>query len=344
MSVTSLKVDDPDWLEAEIARLTSRPYPVIGVPMYLATEDLTLPESGVIAAVQEDDILAEAFEAAIETLQARRGPAGAARHRERRRGAGRALLSGPAVLDPGRGFGRLRGAVMPLLAPSLPMPASEEAADLSARLRAGQTMRAINFHSTPRARAAEYRALLGAASQAPGVRPFAGPDALFAGSGTRCVVPILFEGFRNNFDVLLPILEQHGLKGWFFVPPAFLNTPPAEQRAFAARQSLHDPTDDYPGERIALGWEELREVRRRGHFAACHTRNHTALDAETPDAVLTEEIVLAAEEMADGLGERVDTFCYLRGAPAGLNPRSDRMLVAAGFRFLLSNLRLQKLQ
>ena len=205
-------------------------------------------------------------------------------------------------------------------------------------------MRAINFHSTPRSRAAEYRAQIAATCRAFPAQPFPGSDVLFARARLACAVPLLFEGFRDNFDVILPILEEHGLKGWFFVPPAFLSTPPAEQRAFAARQALHYPVDDYPGERIALSWEELREARRRNHLVACHTRNHTALGAETPDAVLHEEIVLASEELADGLGARVDTFCYLRGAEIGVSPRADRMLVEAGFRFLLSNLKLQKLQ
>ena len=233
---------------------------------------------------------------------------------------------------------------MPRLASPLPDPTPEAAGDISTRLRAGRGMRAINFHSTPRAHEAGYRSQIAAACGSRQAPPFAGPDALFAGNGARCLLPILFEGFRDNFDVAMPILEEHGQRGWLFVPPAFVNTPPAEQRAFAGRQSLRYPVDEYPGERIAMDWDELREARRRGHFVACHTRSHTALDPRTPDAVLSQEITLAAEEMADGLGARVDSFCYLRGAPAGLNPRADRMLVAAGFRFLLSNLKLQKLR
>ena len=71
-----LKVDDADWLEAEIARLTARPYPVIGVPMYLTTEDLTLPATSPMVSDAENDRLAEAFDKAVETLQARRGPLG----------------------------------------------------------------------------------------------------------------------------------------------------------------------------------------------------------------------------------------------------------------------------
>ena len=60
--------------------------------------------------------------------------------------------------------------------------------------------------------------------------------------------------------------------------------------------------------------------------------------------MLHEEIVVAKEELEQGLGAAVDTFCYLYGAEYGLNPRSDALLMQSGFRYLFSNFRLQKLQ
>jgi len=54
--------------------------------------------------------------------------------------------------------------------------------------------------------------------------------------------------------------------------------------------------------------------------------------------------VVAKEELEQGLGAAVDTFCYLYGAEYGLNPRADALLMSSGFRYLFSNFRLQKLQ
>ena len=119
--------------------------------------------------------------------------------------------------------------------------------------------------------------------------------------------------------------------------------PARRQRIFAARHQLHYGPDEYPGERIALNWGELRDARARGHLVACHSRNHTALFPDTPDDVLHDEIVMAKQELEDGLGAEVDTFCYLYGAEYGLNPRADALLVQAGFRYLFSNFRLQRL-
>ena len=61
-------------------------------------------------------------------------------------------------------------------------------------------------------------------------------------------MPVLFEGFRDNVDVMLPILEEFGFKGWFFVPSAFPAVVPDVQRSYAKAHKLHLPArDEYPG-------------------------------------------------------------------------------------------------
>ncbi|WDR01331.1 polysaccharide deacetylase family protein [Devosia algicola] len=88
----------------------------------------------------------------------------------------------------------------------------------------------------------------------------------------------------------------------------------------------------------------LRDAKARGHFFSCHSRNHTALHPDTPEDILYDEIVVSKQEIEDGLGASVDTFCYLYGAEYGLNPRADELVMQAGYRYLFSNFRLQKLQ
>ena len=228
----------------------------------------------------------------------------------------------------------------------LPRSPTQTAAELAAGFRTGRAIHLINYHATPGTCAQEYRDQIAAcpgrfASLAEG-----GIDGLMAGkSGDKPVLaPILFEGFRDNYDVLLPILEEFGFAAWFFIPSHFLNVPARRQRIFAARHNLHYGPDEYPGDRIALSWAELRDAHARGHFVACHSRNHTALHPDTPDDVLHDEIVVAKQELEDGLGAEVNTFCYLYGAEYGLNSRADAMLIKAGYRYLFSNFRLQRLQ
>lgn len=227
----------------------------------------------------------------------------------------------------------------------LPRSPAQTAAELAAGFRSGRAIHLINYHATPSTHRDQYRAQIAAFAGRFDSLARRGIEGLMSGGGARPVLaPILFEGFRDNHDVLLPILEEHGFAGWFFVPSHFPNVAPRRQRIFAARHSLHYGADEYPGDRIALSWPELRAAHGRGHLVACHSRNHTALHPDTPDDVLHDEIVVAKRELEDGLGAEVDTFCYLYGAEYGLNPRADAMLIAAGFRYLFSNFRLQRLQ
>lgn len=227
----------------------------------------------------------------------------------------------------------------------LPRTPSETAAELAAGFRTGRAIHLINYHATPSTRRDEYRRELDACQGRFRSLAEVGIDGLMVPNGGRPVlVPILFEGFRDNYDVLLPILEEFGFAGWFFIPSHFPNVDPKRQRIFAARHHLHYGPDEYEGERIAVTYAELRDAAARGHFMACHSRNHTALRPDTTDAVLTDEIVAAKAEMEAGLGAEVNTFCYLYGAEYGLNPRADDLLIASGYRYLFSNFRLQRLQ
>ena len=229
----------------------------------------------------------------------------------------------------------------------LPRSPTETAAELAQGLRSGRVFRLINFHATPSAKRAHYqREIAACAGRFSSLSATALHRVMSGGEMPEkpMLLPILFEGFRDNYDVILPILEEHGFKGWFFVPSHFLNVPTRHQRIFAARHALDYGPDEYVGDRIALNWTELRDAHARGHLVACHSRNHTALHPDTPDDVLHDEIVVAKEELEQGLGAAVDTFCYLYGAEYGLNPRADALLMRSGFRYLFSNFRLQKLQ
>ena len=77
---------------------------------------------------------------------------------------------------------------------------------------------------------------------------------------------------------------------------------------------------------------------------ACHTRTHNAVAPDTPRAVLHDEIVASKAEMEAELGAAVEIFCWLEGAAIGVNAEADAMLRDAGFQYLVSNFKIQKLQ
>ena len=85
------------------------------------------------------------------------------------------------------------------------------------------------------------------------------------------------DGLRSNYDVATPLLEDFGFRDWFFVPLQFIDTPVSEQVPFARAHQIFPAMPSADG-RLAMGWDEVRDLRRRGHVIGCHTRTHKRLD------------------------------------------------------------------
>ncbi len=221
----------------------------------------------------------------------------------------------------------------------------ESAAEFEKRLAKGPMIRAVNFHSTPRARAGEYEEQLKRLS-----RSFSSVNEdeldLYLATGRwnkskPGVIIAIYEGYRNGYDVLLPLLERYGLIGWFFVITGFVKAPPAEQLAFAGSHSIYMATREYADGRYALSWSELREIDRK-HVVACHTRSHIFL-APLDSAARESEIVGSHRDLVEHLGHPVRSFASFGGPPYGQGPSTDRLVDNAGFQFVFSNLKIHRL-
>jgi hypothetical protein len=325
-----------DGLVANPDRLETVNYAEMGVPTFLVGEDATALATPAMPDGPPTDSLGQHF-AALASALASRKPVleidDVAKLLE--------LLAQRNFLPHGQPAPVSARVPLPAAAPSV-------LRELATGLAGSRAIRLVNFHATPRYREGEYRRQIEALAR--DFEPITPANFAAAIDGRwdyarPGVMPALFEGYRDNLDVLLPILEEFGFTGWFFIPSGFLSVPPHEQRSYAADHELHLPeTDEYPGERIALTWDEARDIVRRGHAFACHTRTHNQVTPDTPRAVLEEEIAVAKAEMERELGTGVDIFCWLEGAALGINPDADDMLRQSGFRYLLSNFKIQKLQ
>lgn len=204
---------------------------------------------------------------------------------------------------------------------------------------------AVNYHNTPAYRAAQYDYELAAIAER---YSSANEDDLahFLATGRwekakPGIVLAFYNGYRNNYDMMRPLLEKHGLVGWFFAATGYVSCPPAEQLAFGAQRTLKTIPNEYPDGRYALDWAELRELDR-DHVVASHTRNHTRVSLED-DAALEEEIVGAQRDFERELGHPVRSFAWLFGGAYGENPRADSWVDQAGYEFLFSNFQIQRL-
>ncbi len=202
-------------------------------------------------------------------------------------------------------------------------------------LRRGEYIRVVNYHGTPPADAASFERQV--AFLAEHFAPVSAADlARFFEEGVwRAAKPGLIvsfdDGLRSNAEVAAPVLERHGLVGWFFVPVGFVDAPADGQLAFADEHQIR-VDHAYPDGRIAMSWADLRAIAAR-HVVGCHTRSHLRLAPDVPPAVLEDEIIAARADLATGIGRPVDAFCWVGGEEASYSAEAARVIRRAGYRF-----------
>lgn len=215
----------------------------------------------------------------------------------------------------------------------------------SPALQSSPLVRAANFHNTPKYRAQQIEAQLQHWSKsfssvneneldaylATGVWPKPLPGLIIG----------LYNGYRNQYDIMLPLLEKYGFVGWFFVPTAFASAPAATQTTFVATRTIKIIPHEYSDGRYALNWDELKVLDKK-HVVACHTRNHAKLASDA--AYLQNEIVAPQLDFERRLGHRVRSFAWLSGSAYGDHPASDRLIDAAQYQFVFSNYTIQKIR
>ena len=141
------------------------------------------------------------------------------------------------------------------------------------------------------------------------------------------------DGLRSNFDVAAPLLEKHGMVGWFFVPTGFVDCAEADQLKFAAAHEIPgaalEPARDSP--RVAMSWQELSMLRQRGHVVGVHTATHRRLGPETLPPVIEQE-VLAAKRLAEAkLGCSLSSFCWVGGESRAYSKSAGEAVRRAGY-------------
>lgn len=158
------------------------------------------------------------------------------------------------------------------------------------------------------------------------------------------LIPAIFEGFRNHYDVMLPILDRYQFTGWFYLPGFFMDVPVLEQLDFSEEHELNITDKDlYPDGRVAMNWDEVRRISEN-HEICCHSGTHFEITKETPDEDMYREIVLSKRHLEEKTGREVEVFCWLYGEEYSYNTRAQKYLKEAGYKYVLSNLKLEKIR
>lgn len=196
-------------------------------------------------------------------------------------------------------------------------------------------IRTVIYHSVPQAHAENFERQLQYYAQHYSNVTLADLDALVNGGQWNRPQPGIIvsfdDGLRTHAEVAAPLLEKHGLTGWFFTPTEFLDEPEESQRLFAADHQilLHE---DLPGDRVAMTWAQARELAAK-HVVGGHTASHVRLSSDLTPPQLQTEIAEAKAYLAEKLGHTVDTFAWVGGEEWSYSRTAAEAIATAGFRF-----------
>ena len=191
----------------------------------------------------------------------------------------------------------------------------------STKLR-GPLIRAVNYHGTPKSEGHNLR------------KHFAYYKERFAILGEydllkfvegaikldRPGLLITFDdGLKSNYSVAAEILDELGMKGFFFLPVRFIELANDREKAEAFFFKNLRGTNDRPfmrEDKLPMSWSDARDLKTRGHSVGCHGYYHHELSEEATEQVLLQEIVQSKDIMEQQLGEQVFSFCWPFGNPA----------------------------
>ena len=155
-------------------------------------------------------------------------------------------------------------------------------------------------------------------------------------------LPLLFsfdDGFRSNFNIAAPILERNGVRAIFFISPGLTDMASGMQLE-AVANFIFDrrvSAGQLSTEKRLMSWDEITELRRRGHTIGCHGMTHQRLSLLDDDA-LFEEIVEAGDRLDSILEQETDWYAYAFGDIDSIDSRA-LAIISKRYRYCRSGLR-----
>ncbi len=202
-------------------------------------------------------------------------------------------------------------------------------------LKHGCYQRTLHYHNTPKLNEKLYEKQLDYMNEhyktvcPEEVKNYLGGAA----RGERPSIVIgVFDGYRNNYDVLWRLLEERGMKAWYLLVTDFLDAPAARQEGVLLPYRMQWMPGEYADGRYAMDWEEAARISEN-HVIVNHSATHYPLTDKTPEDTIQYEVVHAHERIVEKLGKKPDVFSWLWGAWLGVNPAADSVLKSLGYHF-----------
>jgi peptidoglycan/xylan/chitin deacetylase (PgdA/CDA1 family) len=146
------------------------------------------------------------------------------------------------------------------------------------------------------------------------------------------------DGLLDNYRVAAPALEAAGFKGWFFIPTLLPGLSAEAEERFCAAGELTLPAEQRADERIAMSWDEIRDLAGRGHEIGCHTASHCRLREGLEPGRLEAEIGGAKRAIEKGLGRDCRSFAFVGGEADTYSSAAYAAVRGSGFRYAFTTL------
>jgi peptidoglycan/xylan/chitin deacetylase (PgdA/CDA1 family) len=130
------------------------------------------------------------------------------------------------------------------------------------------------------------------------------------------------DGYRDNLENALPILQRHGYPAVIFVPIGFLagDRPLPHEEALRAL-GVRNQT---------VGWDELAALEAGGIRVESHGIGHRPV-SELDLADAAREIALSKLQLEERLGREVDAYAFVKGSLADYRPEHVSLVQQAGY-------------
>ena len=203
--------------------------------------------------------------------------------------------------------------------------------------RPGARLRALGYHGTPPSardsfsRQLDYLARAYEPLDGPGLDRFFSdePSAIVAGGKTALVVSF-DDGLLSNYEVAAPMLEERGMRGFFFVTTGLPDA--GGSAAFCAGHEIKLPA----GEKRGMVWDELRDLGARGHVIGCHTASHFRMRGPVGAERIASEILAAKRRLEAELAASVRHFAWVGGEPDTYDPDAMEALRECDFEYVFT--------
>lgn len=116
------------------------------------------------------------------------------------------------------------------------------------------------------------------------------------------------DGYKGNYDIAAPILEEFGFTGWFMVSSGNIG-------------------NEYMTE------NNISELKKRGHVIGCHSFSHHRMNVSDSDDILYKEIIYAKERLEDIVNDEINIWCWCGGEKGTYTSNAYKYIKKAGYKY-----------